>query len=337
MRDWDAILCRSFCAKADRRWWRGCAATSSTTMRRPAGRGRHLSRGEGVPQEAGEERRVPGETAGKDARTAALLARGRDDARAGEDGGVRPRQGTPGGRARGRAAVRRRRPHDGGIGDLALGETPESRARAVAIHFQGWALSTLCRTGYDADARIERGFRFLLANRQADGGWAWRGVRTDSAARPSSHLITGMALRAFAASPTPGPRARPAAPPSCSRPASCSPIATPIARRPATGNSSASRASSPTCSTRSIASPPSASARRIRACGPPKPTCAAARTSTGSGTGRAAAHRARRQAAAAQRQGSRARALADRTRADRLAARQLSRSCSAGRCTVVAA
>src|SRR5262245_1818512 len=91
---------------------------------------------------------------------------------------------------------------DGGIGDLALGETPESRTRAVAIHFQGWALSTLCRTGYDTDARIEKGFRFLLANRQADGGWAWRGVRTDSAARPSSHLVTGMALRAFAASPT---------------------------------------------------------------------------------------------------------------------------------------
>src|SRR6185369_7885708 len=92
--------------------------------------------------------------------------------------------------------------NDGGIGDLALGETPESRTRAVAIHFQGWALSTLSRTGYDTDPRVERGFRFLLAGRQADGGWAWRGVRTDSAARPSSHLVTGMALRAFAASPT---------------------------------------------------------------------------------------------------------------------------------------
>ena len=91
---------------------------------------------------------------------------------------------------------------DGGIGDLALGETPESRGRTVAIHFQGWALAALCRSGYDDDARIEKGFRHLLANRQADGGWAWRGVRTDSAARPSSHLVTGMALRAFAASPT---------------------------------------------------------------------------------------------------------------------------------------
>ena len=92
--------------------------------------------------------------------------------------------------------------NDGGIADLALGETPDSRSRAVAVHFQGWALASLCRTGYDTDPRVERGFRFLLANRQADGGWAWRGVRTDSAARPSSHLVTGMALRAFAASQT---------------------------------------------------------------------------------------------------------------------------------------
>ena len=91
---------------------------------------------------------------------------------------------------------------EGGIGDLALGETPESRARTVAVHFQGWALGVLCRAGYDDDPRIERGFRYLLANRQADGGWAWRGVRTDSAARPSSHLVTGMALRAFATSPS---------------------------------------------------------------------------------------------------------------------------------------
>src|SRR3954451_13777452 len=68
------------------------------------------------------------------------------------------------------------------------------------MHFQAWALSTLSRAGYDTDARVDRGFRFLLANRQADGGWAWRGVRSDSSARPSSHLITGMALRAFAAS-----------------------------------------------------------------------------------------------------------------------------------------
>jgi hypothetical protein len=91
---------------------------------------------------------------------------------------------------------------DGGIADLALGETPESRSKSVALHFHGWALAALCRTGYDEDERVARGFRFLQASRQADGGWAWRGVRTDSAARPSSHLVTGMALRAFAASPS---------------------------------------------------------------------------------------------------------------------------------------
>jgi hypothetical protein len=91
---------------------------------------------------------------------------------------------------------------DGGIGDLALGETPDSRTKAVALHFHGWALAALCRTGHDEDERVAKGFRFLQASRQADGGWAWRGVRTDSAARPSAHLVTGMALRAFAASPS---------------------------------------------------------------------------------------------------------------------------------------
>ncbi len=91
---------------------------------------------------------------------------------------------------------------DGGIGDLALGETADARTKSVALHFHGWALAALCRTGFDEDARVAKGFAFLQASRQADGGWAWRGVRTDSAARPSSHLVTGMALRAFASSPS---------------------------------------------------------------------------------------------------------------------------------------
>jgi hypothetical protein len=89
---------------------------------------------------------------------------------------------------------------DGGIADLALAETAKGRAKMVALHFQGWALSALCRMGYETDARVERGLQFLLEHRQDDGGWAWRGVRTDSAARPSSHLVTGMVLRAFASS-----------------------------------------------------------------------------------------------------------------------------------------
>jgi hypothetical protein len=89
---------------------------------------------------------------------------------------------------------------DGGIADLALADTPKGRAKAVALHFQGWAVSSLCRAGFEGDPRVERGFQHLLERRQDDGGWAWRGVRTDSAARPSSHLVTGMVLRAFASS-----------------------------------------------------------------------------------------------------------------------------------------
>jgi hypothetical protein len=91
---------------------------------------------------------------------------------------------------------------DGGISALAIGEKKTDRGKLVAVHFQGWALAALCRVGLDSDARVARGFDFLLQWRQADGGWAWRGVRSDSSARPSSHLITGMALRAFAASPS---------------------------------------------------------------------------------------------------------------------------------------
>src|SRR5206468_2649404 len=89
---------------------------------------------------------------------------------------------------------------DGGIADLALGETPKARPKGVALQFQGWAVSALCRCGFEGDPRVEKAFQFLLERRQDDGGWAWRGVRTDSAARPSSHLVTGMVLRAFASS-----------------------------------------------------------------------------------------------------------------------------------------
>jgi hypothetical protein len=90
---------------------------------------------------------------------------------------------------------------DGGIADLALAEAPKARAKTVALHFHGWAVSALCRLGFDSDSRVDQGFRYLLERRQDDGGWAWRGVRTESAARPSSHLVTGMVLRAFASAP----------------------------------------------------------------------------------------------------------------------------------------
>ncbi|HEY0708002.1 MAG TPA: prenyltransferase/squalene oxidase repeat-containing protein [Polyangia bacterium] len=89
---------------------------------------------------------------------------------------------------------------DGGLAALAISDSPKTPGKMPALHFQGWAVSALCRIGFENDPRVEKGLQFLIERRQDDGGWAWRGVRTDSAARPSSHLITGMVLRAFAAS-----------------------------------------------------------------------------------------------------------------------------------------
>lgn len=75
-------------------------------------------------------------------------------------------------------------------------------------------MELLIKAGYDQDPRIERGFHWLLAMRQADGGWAiplrTMGKKFDAQilhapliqpnrAKPFSHLVTGMVLRAFAA------------------------------------------------------------------------------------------------------------------------------------------
>ena len=46
---------------------------------------------------------------------------------------------------------------DGGIADLALAETPKGRAKMVALHFQGWAMSALCRAGLRERSRGSRG------------------------------------------------------------------------------------------------------------------------------------------------------------------------------------
>jgi hypothetical protein len=85
-------------------------------------------------------------------------------------------------------------------------------------YYHGAILSLLIMAGYEDDPRVIKGLDWLLEVRQGDGGWVvpaqtvppkekagalWTGepVPLDRS-RPSSHLATGMALRAFAAHPT---------------------------------------------------------------------------------------------------------------------------------------
>ena len=84
--------------------------------------------------------------------------------------------------------------------------------------------------------RVEKGLQFLLERRQDDGGWAWRGRAHrfgGAALQPPGHRHGAAGLRLVDGAPR--PRARPGARPSCWPRASCSPIATPTARRPASG------------------------------------------------------------------------------------------------------
>jgi Squalene-hopene cyclase C-terminal domain len=88
-----------------------------------------------------------------------------------------------------------------------------------ATTYVGAIMEVLVKAGYGRDPRIARGFRWLLATRQSDGGWAIP-ARTvgvpfvefvdtkrhptpipPDRSKPSSHLVTGMVLRAFAAHP----------------------------------------------------------------------------------------------------------------------------------------
>ena len=168
-----------------------------------AARRSDVPRGQGVPEEAGEEGRVPGQAARED--PGIREVRPRDRRPCARSSGWRT-SGCDGRTPRSRTAVElllSSQTRTAASASWRWERRPEARPRAP------WrCTSTAGRwrpcvvSGYDTDARVERGFRYLLANRQADGGWAWRGVRTDSAARPSSHLVTGMALRSFAASPS---------------------------------------------------------------------------------------------------------------------------------------
>ncbi len=91
--------------------------------------------------------------------------------------------------------------------------------RQYTPNYTAGIMELLIKAGYGDDSRIERGFRWLLSFRQADGGWAipsrtaaaaatfrkrWTDVLRSAPIppdplRPSSHLVTGVVLRAFAA------------------------------------------------------------------------------------------------------------------------------------------
>jgi hypothetical protein len=103
-------------------------------------------------------------------------------------------------------------------------QTKEGDFRATSSNeyspgFHALALEILCKLGLDDDPRVKKAFRWILAHRQTDGGWALpcRTLSRQTIARrsqgpekpfqldkskPYSHFITGMVLRALAESPS---------------------------------------------------------------------------------------------------------------------------------------
>lgn len=103
-------------------------------------------------------------------------------------------------------------------------QSPEGDLRGIygtqpAHTYTGGLLELLIQAGYGDHPAIARAFRWLVGTRQEDGGWAipartrdrrlvrdWRTVMAGppieaDRSKPSSHLVTGMVLRAFAAHP----------------------------------------------------------------------------------------------------------------------------------------
>jgi len=89
--------------------------------------------------------------------------------------------------------------------------------------YHALTLEILCLYGLDQDKRTQKGFRWLMNNRQNDGGWVIPYRTIDKAElksrynfeaqlklkpvkpnklQPFSHLVTGMVLRALSVSPT---------------------------------------------------------------------------------------------------------------------------------------
>ncbi|HSP08972.1 MAG TPA: prenyltransferase/squalene oxidase repeat-containing protein [Candidatus Dormibacteraeota bacterium] len=109
--------------------------------------------------------------------------------------------------------------------DFLLGfQTPEGDIRGLygsqyTPNYTGDMLGLMIAAGYQEDRRVLRGVEWLISMRQDDGGWALplrtvpaqpggftRVMRLNAPiqpdrSRPSSHLITGITLRALAAHP----------------------------------------------------------------------------------------------------------------------------------------
>jgi hypothetical protein len=109
------------------------------------------------------------------------------------------------------------------IAYLFSSQTKEGDFRAASINeytpgFHALTLEVLCRYGLDGERPVAKGFRWILRNRQNDGGWAipCRTLSRKEAARhframmssrekpakpdkskPSAHFITGLAFRAL--------------------------------------------------------------------------------------------------------------------------------------------
>ncbi|MCX6000381.1 MAG: terpene cyclase/mutase family protein [Chloroflexi bacterium] len=98
-------------------------------------------------------------------------------------------------------------------------QTPEGDIRGIygtqySPNYTAGMMELLIKAGYEDDPRIEKAFHWLLSVRQDDGGWAipirTTGMTYNEAvkqpepvqpdrAKPFSHLVTGVVLRALAA------------------------------------------------------------------------------------------------------------------------------------------
>lgn len=96
---------------------------------------------------------------------------------------------------------------DGGARFLIGTQTPAGDYRGAygedipSPNYTGMVADVLFRGGEPYYESAIAGLEWLVDIRQNDGGWAIPGLRSDSKKDPSSHVVTGMALRAFPSDP----------------------------------------------------------------------------------------------------------------------------------------